>query len=153
LAKYDDIDLKEIAYLIEVEGYSENQLIEYLQISRSTFYKWKKDKDKSDFSNTLKKSKKKLVAIVKNSLIERTQGKYVFEYKEVIVNGKIEKLETKKYIQASDTAIIFTLANFDPKNFRRQDKQVEEKKDKVDIGNVHADDISELEKRIMNEDF
>ena len=82
MAKYDDIDLNEISYLIEVEGYSENKLIEYLEINRSTFYRWKNDPSKSDFRNTLKKSKKKLVSILKNNLIKKTEGFYVTEWKE-----------------------------------------------------------------------
>lgn len=110
--------------MIEVEGYNNNQLIEYLGISKQTFYRWKSEK--SDFRDTLKKSKVKLVAQIKDSLVKKTEGFHVDEWKEVVVDGQIVELKTRKYIPPSDTAIIFALANLDPKNFSRQDKQIKE---------------------------
>jgi transposase-like protein len=153
-SKYIDIDLKKISYLIEVQGYNHKQLIEYLGISRETFYNW--IKKHTDFSDTIKKSKTHLVEEVKNKLIERARG---IEYEEVtqeikIVDGKEYKTvkKVKRFIPPSDTAIIFALANLDPKNWKRSDKVVE---DKV-TGNEdikHTKTKEEIAKRIMNEDF
>ena len=149
-SKYVDVDLKKISYLVEVQGYNHKQLIEYLGISKNTFYKWLEKY--SDFSDTIKKSKIHLVEEVKNNLIKKTEGFYVTEWKEVIVDGRIVKVETQKYIPPSDTAIIFALANLDPKNWKRADKVVEEdSKTKVNI--KHSVSKEEIAKRIDNDDF
>ena len=139
MSKYSDIDLDKISYLIEVKGYNDSQLIEYLGISRPTFYKWKKEK--VNFSNTLKKSRVKLVSKIKDSLVKKTEGFYVTEWKEIVVEGEVVKVENSKYIPPSDTAIIFALANLDPENWKRQDKQViDTNKDKAVIPNIQSDD-------------
>lgn len=138
MSKYSDIDLEKISYLIEVEGYNNNQLIEYLGISKQTFYRWKSEK--SDFRDTLKKSKVKLVAQIKNSLVKKTRGFFVTEWKEIIVDGQIVKVENHRYIPPSDTAIIFALANLASKNFSRQDKEIVKEKKHTEISNAKSDD-------------
>lgn len=153
-SKYVNIDLKKISYLIEVQGYNHKQLIKYLGISKDTFYKW--IKKHADFSDTLKKSKMHLIEDVKNKLIERARG---IEYEEVtqeikIIDGKEYKTikKIKKFIPPSDTAIIFTLANLDPKNWKRQDKIItEDKNNKITI--KHSVSKEEIAKRLDDEDF
>ncbi len=149
MAKYSDIDLDKISYLIEVEGYNNKQLIEYLGIHKDTFYKWKKTKP--DFSDTLKKSKVKLVSKIKDSLTKKTEGFYVTEWKEVIDrDGQIVKVETQKYIPPSDTAIIFALANLDPKNWKRSDKVVEDDS-KSENKNPHVQSVDDILLELDNE--
>jgi hypothetical protein len=150
LSKYSDIDLEKISYLIEVEGYNNNQLMEYLGVASTTFYRWRKEK--REFRDTLKKSKIKLVAQIKDSLVKKTKGYHVDEWKEVIIDGQVVELKTRKYITPSDTAIIFALANLDPKNFKRQDKQVKEDIAK-DEAIKHTKSKDEIRKRIENDDF
>ena len=41
MTKYNDVDFDKLEYLCQVEGYNDTQLIEFLGISRPTFYKWK----------------------------------------------------------------------------------------------------------------
>ncbi len=152
MSKYSDIDLNKVSYLIEVQGYNNKQLIEHFGINQATFYKWKKEK--SEFSDTIKKSRIKLVKEITNNLIDRTRPK---EYEETTIitkeiDGKSVTITktVKKYIPASDTAIIFALYNLDPENWKRKDKEVINKD--IDFTNIHkASDQEILEAlKLMN---
>jgi len=159
VSKYQDVDLKEIEYLIQIEGYSNEKLIKHLGISVQTFYNWKKTK--VEFLETLKKSRQILVNEIKNKLLEKVRGiEYTERYeekKQVVVSGEIVILKTTrevtKFIPPSDAAIFFSLANLDPKNWKRTDKEVkeEDKEDKIII--PHTTTKEELRKRIESEDF
>lgn len=144
MSKYSDINLNKISYLIEVQGYNNKQLIEYLGINQATFYKWKKEK--SEFSDTIKKSKIKLVKEITNNLIDKTRPK---EYQETTiitkeVDGKSVTITKtiKKYIPASDTAIIFALCNLDPENWKRKDKEFINKD--IEFTNIHTASDQEI---------
>ena len=148
-SKYVNIDLAKLKYLIQVEGYEHKDIYTYLGISHDTFYTW--IKKYPDFAEAVKLDKSLLLQELKDTLIKRAKGYFIEEsVTETITNSKGETTtkvkNVKKWIQ-TDTALVFALANLDPDNWRRTDKN--EIVENI-IKGIEAIDISkaDLQKKI-----
>jgi hypothetical protein len=121
-------DLQDV-FEMACQGASDKAIYEHLDIDHMTFYK-----NLRIFSTIIKRGKKvfdkhldRAVPEVVNSLKRRCLG---YEYDEVstkqkgkvvngvLVNGDVERTVTKKFIPASDVAIIFFLCNRDPNHWK-----------------------------------
>jgi len=134
MAKYSKKMVREICSLIKKDSYTVAEICSLTGISEETFYCWKREKP--EFSEAIKKAGKKfdelLIAEAKKSLIKLLQGYTVQEKKTVTVDtgkksadGKpIVKVKehtvTDKHYQPNPTAIIFTLTNRDPENWKNK---------------------------------
>lgn len=114
--------------LILVEGWARNgltdeQIAKNLGISKTTFYKYKKEH--SELSELLKKGKEVIDIQVENSLLKRALG-YTYEEQstETFLNGNVKKKIITKYVPGDTTAQIFWLKNRRPDKWR--DKNVVE---------------------------
>jgi transposase-like protein len=103
-------------------------------ITEETFYAWKRDPAKSEFSEALKKAEKEQLSafrdMARTGLAARLMPQEVTETHLVLIDSKkkgesVPKVKEKKVItktvQPSDLLIMFTLKNQDSENFK--DKQ------------------------------
>ncbi len=135
MAKYSKKIVKQITDLIETDSYTIAEICRIVGINKDTFYDWLKKK--SDFSDQIDKAKGEyddfIVVEAKRSLVKKIQGYSVEEKKTVTVDtGKkdpdtekpIVKVKehsvTVKHIQPDTKAIIFTLTNKDPDNWKNR---------------------------------
>lgn len=93
------------------DGYTDDQIADKIDISRSTFYEWKKRFP--DIADALKKSK----AVYDNEVVEdlkrSTKGYYVWEEDEKIdeCGNMVTVARRKRWIPANTSAQIFWLKN------------------------------------------
>ena len=114
--------LKQITKWIS-EGKTEYSICDSLGVDDNTFIRYKKTK--KELREAILKGEQGLTKNIESMLYKRCMGYEVEETKTFIQenNGKkTKKIEkTKKYISPSDTALIFTLKNRNPDEFK--DKQ------------------------------
>lgn len=138
--RYSQELVDSIADLISKDDYTNLEICNIIGISEATFYIWKSQK--LEFYEAVKKAEKDRInlfaATARKSLAKRLTG---YDYEEtltVIVEGKDgkpkikEKRTTTKHVAADVTAVIFTLKNTDPENF----------KDRQDINHTGIDGIT-----------
>lgn len=104
-------------------GLTDEQIANNLGISKTTFYKYKKEH--SELSELLKKGKEVIDTQVENALLKRALG-YTYEEQstETFLNGNVKKKTITKHIPGDTTAQIFWLKNRRPDKWR--DKNVVE---------------------------
>lgn len=107
--------------LILIEGWARDgltdvQMYENLGVSCDTFYRWKREK--SEFSEALKKGKEIIDRRVENALLKRALG---YKYEEVTKEDGVETKRVTKEVVPDVTAQIFWLKNRKPGVWR--DKQ------------------------------
>jgi hypothetical protein len=132
MAKYNKKIVEKICNLINSDSYTISEICKIANISEDTYHTWKKEK--SDFSESIKKAENDriqyFVKEAKKSLIKKIQG-YTVQEKHIVMvgSGKYdengnEKSKIKeqkvidKYFQPDTGAIIFTLTNGDPVNWK-----------------------------------
>jgi len=130
MAKYSSEIVNRIAELIASDSYTIVEVCNIVGIGKSTFYEW--IETKTDFSDTIKKAEKERMEFftveAKKSLLKKLQGYTVQETHTVYTNpngnGDASTIKEKKVIdkhfQPDTAAIIFTLTNGDPANWKNR---------------------------------
>lgn len=160
MAKYSKQIVEKIYDLISSDSYSIVEVCEIVGINKDTYYTWLKTKP--DFSDTIKKAEEERHAFMRveaeKSLKKKIQGYTVEETKIVYVDSKTGKTDekgneitkpkikeqtvVKKHIPPDTTAIIFTLVNRDPDNWKNR----QENKISGDVGiKSHLENLSDEE--------
>lgn len=168
--KYKPNIAKKMCELIESDTYTVNEICKMVKIAPSTYYEW--INKYTEFSDAIKKAEAArmefFVAEAKKSLIKKVQG-YTVQEKQVTtigsgkydVNGhEIPKIKEQKVIdkhfQPDTGAIIFTLCNGDPDNWKNHQRTELTGKDGKDLFEKLTDEeldakIEDLETRLNNE--
>lgn len=129
MAKYKREILERIFELLASDSYTVQEVCDLVGISRSTFYKW--EREKKQFAHLLKNAKKELeasmIAEAKRSLRKKIAGYDVEETRIVLGRAKEggqptvkEKVITKKHVAPDTGAIIFFLTNKLPSEFQNR---------------------------------
>lgn len=149
MAKYSKIIVDKICSLIREDSYTIAEICEQVGISEAIYFKWKNEK--VEFFESIKKAEEArlqfFLAEAKKSLLKKIQGYDIEETKTVYLkpnkddvvvddeSGKKklkvkEQTVIKKHVQADTAAIIFTLTNGDPENWKnRQNSDINAKID------------------------
>jgi PBSX family phage terminase large subunit len=128
--------------LMAAQGYSDIEIYTKLDISKETFYKYRRNF--ADFADCFKASEFELVEIAKQSLLKKISG---FEYEEIkteVTKGLIDTSRvsrTKKFIPPDTRAIEFFLCSKDKNGgwtrTDRQDEVIDEFDDEFyDLDNI-----------------
>jgi len=157
MAKYNKRIIDRICFLIRSDSYTIAEICKMTGISESTYHEWKATK--SDFSESIKKAEddrmKFFVAEAQKSLLKKVQGYTVQEKHTTTINSGKKDKETgrpipvikeqkivDKHYQADTAAIIFTLTNGDPDNWKNRQNSEITGKDGKDL--IPAADMSKL---------
>lgn len=117
-----------ICELVATDSYTIVEVCQAVGIHRDTYNAWFND-EKSDFSDAIKKAKNDFLNSIaieaQKSLVKRVKGYEVEETKTVYSdnNGKPkikERTVTKKHIAPDIAAVIYTLSNVDPENWKNR---------------------------------
>lgn len=167
MAKYSKKIVKRITDLIKGDSYTIAEICSLSGINTDTFYDWKHNKP--EFSDALERAfdfrLKFFAAEAKKSLLKKIQGYTVQEKRVVMVEGKADgegKTKPKikeqtiidKHFQPDTAAIIFTLTNQEPENWKNRYNNEITGKDGKDLFASMTDDelnkrIEELEKKLI----
>lgn len=164
--KYTKKIAERICALIEADTYTVAEICRMVKIGRSTYFDW--INEIPEFSDAIKKAQETrtefMVAEAKKSLLKKVQG-YTVQEKHITtvgsgkfdVNGKeIPKIKEQKVVdkhyQPDTAAIIFTLTNGEPENWKnRQNAELTGKDGKDLFGKLTDDElnakIADLERR------
>lgn len=136
MKKYNSKKADQIVELFRADTYTVFEICRIVKISKSTLYRWMSEYP--DFAQAIEDAKDEraqiLVVAAKKSLRRKIEGYDVTETRVVTVphkekdkDGKTiekprikEQITTKKHIQPDTAAIIFTLTNGDPDNWRNR---------------------------------
>lgn len=165
--KYNAKIAEKICSLIATDTYTVAEICRMVKIHQCTFFEWLKEKP--EFSECIKKAEAErmafFVAEAKKSLLRKIQG-YTVQEKHITtvgsgkydVNGKeIPRIKEQKIVdkhyQPDTAAIIFTLTNGEPENWKnRQNNEVTGKDGKDLFGQLTDEEldarIAELEKKL-----
>ncbi len=166
-SKYSQTLVSRICHLIEADSYTVAEICRMVKIHPDTYYTWLQEN--SEFSDAIKKAHETrmafFVAEAKKSLVKKLQG-YTVQEKHITtvgsgkldVNGKeIPKIKEQKVVdkhfQPDTAAIIFTLTNGEPENWKnRQNSELTGKDGQNLFGKLTDDEldkkIADLERRI-----
>ena len=117
-----------ICELVATDSYTIVEVCQAVGIHKDTYYAWFND-EKSDFSDAIKKAKNDFLNSIaieaQKSLLKRVKGYEVEETKTVYSdnNGKPkikERTVTKKHVAPDIAAVIYTLSNVDPENWKNR---------------------------------
>lgn len=149
-----------IVEMVRSDTYTITEICEQCEITMRTWYNWRERN--VDFDRAIEEAEEarmqELVKIAKKSLRRKVEGYAVDESRVVTIpsnkkdaNGKPipvikEQRNTRRYIEPDTAAIIFTLTNGDPKNWRNRQTNEIVGKDGKDLFKDMSDD--ELDKRI-----
>lgn len=165
MAKYSKKIVDKICNLLKSDSYTIAEVCRLVGIAESTFFDWQANK--VEFSECIKKAQDErmqfFVAEAKKSLLKKVQGYTVDETKTVYIDsGKTkpgekpqpkvkEQTIIKKHIQPDTAAIIFTLTNGDPGNWKnKQSNEVTGKDGKDLFANKSIEELEEELKKIMS---
>lgn len=135
MAKYSKKIIDKICSLIKKDSYTVAEICSMSGISESTYFEWKAKKP--EFSEAIKKAEDEfysfMIVEARKSLVKKIQGYTVQEKKTVTVDSGKKNEETgkpvvkvkehtvvEKHIQPDTAAIIFTLSNRDPENWKNR---------------------------------
>lgn len=165
--KYNKKIAEKICSLIATDTYTVAEVCRMVKINPDTYYTWVKEYP--EFSESIKKAEAErtafFVAEAKKSLLKKIQG-YTVKEKHVITVGsgkfdvtgreipriKEQKVVDKHY-QPDTAAIIFTLTNGEPENWKNRQNNEVTGKDGKDLFAQLTDEeldakISDLEKKL-----
>lgn len=162
MAKYNKKVVSQIVELLRSDTYTIIEVCRIVGISQRTFYAWQSEYP--DFQQAVQEAKDERVQFfvkeAKKSLLKKIQGYEVEEVKTVSVGGKQtdeegnpamyvkEQTITTKHIQPDTSAIIFTLTNCDPENWKNKHSNEVAGKDGKDLFMNISDE--ELDKKIQD---
>ena len=152
--KYGKDITDKICKLIESDSYTDYEICQNVGISNETFIKWRRDK--TEFSEAIKKAHQKRLSFfaeeAKKSLLKKIQGYTIQEKKTVyssqVIEGQAkpkikEQTITDKHFQPDTGAIIFTLCNQEPENWKnRQTQEITGKEGKDLIPSIQIEIIN-----------
>ena len=134
MAKYSAELTERICSLLRADSYTIAEICKIVGIAESTFYEWKDSK--AEFSEAIKKAQEEcrgfFATEAKKSLLKLVQGFTVEEKRTVTADSgkksedgkpivKVKEHTTvTKYVAPNPTAIIFTLTNCDPTNWKNR---------------------------------
>lgn len=134
MAKYSKKMADRITKLLESDSYTVTEVCKMVNIAESTFYKWQAEI--SEFSEGVKKAHEKRMKFFKveaqKSLLKKIQGYTVQEKHTIMIDSKEvgpdgkrmprikEQKIVDKHFQPDTAAIIFTLVNVDPENWKNR---------------------------------
>lgn len=154
MPKYSAKKAKQICDLIKADSFTIAEICAKVGISESCYYNWQANI--VEFGELIEKAKddrmKFFAAEAKKSLLKKIQGYDADESKTVYVNDadgkpKIKERTTiKKHFQPDTAAIIFTLTNGEPENWKNKYSNEVTGKDGKDLFSGLTDE--ELDKRI-----
>jgi transposase-like protein len=156
-----------IVTLLKSDSYTISEVCELVGIAESTYYKWQAEN--LEFSEAIKKANDDRMQFfakeAKKSLIKKIQGYTVQEKHTVMVDSKEigpdgkakpkikEQKIVDKHFQPDTAAIIFTLVNADPENWKNRQHAEVTGKDGRDLFTGITDEeletkISDLQKKL-----
>ena len=154
-ALWDELNMSERLDMVKgwaLQGSTDKDMMEMLGISHETFYRWKKEK--SEFSDAIKKGKYDSNGELLNSAFRQANGYYQtvtepMKLKDVDGSERIEMVTYDKFIPANNTMSIFMLKNRIPEQYK--DKQHLEQSgtvtNKIDLSTLSDEEIeNELKK-------
>lgn len=129
MAKYNREVVEKICKLLSSDSYTVQEVCDMVGITRSTFYKW--EREKKQFAHLIKKAREQfeanMIAEAKKSLRKKITGYEVEETRFVLGKTKEgdkpivkEKVVTKKHVAPDTTALIFFLSNKAPDEFKNR---------------------------------
>jgi hypothetical protein len=136
--KYSAVMVEQICDLIKQDTFTISEICELVGISDQSYYEW--IRTKSEFALEVEKARQKskecFAVLAKNSLRKllegyeadeiRTEEKRVKNPETGQWEDKVYTTKTKKIFKPDTVAVIFTLTNVDPDNWKnRQHQQVE----------------------------
>lgn len=169
MAKYNKRIVKRITDLIKSDSYTIAEICRNVGISESCFYNWQANN--VEFGEALKRAEEErmnfFAAEAKKSLLKLVQGYTVQEKHTVMVDSKEvdasgkpkpkikEQKIVDKHFQPVTAAVIFTLTNTDPENWKNRQNTELTGKDGKDLIQAKTDEeldakIAELEKKLKN---
>jgi transposase-like protein len=136
MAKYKKEIVDRIYELLSTDTYTIAEVCQIVGITEETFHKWKREK--TEFSECIRRAEAArndfFVSEAKKSLLKKIQGYTVTEKHVTYVNSR-EKSKTgeekdkpkvkeqkviEKFFQPDTSAIVFTLTNRDPDNWKNK---------------------------------
>lgn len=160
MAKYGKKITKRIVELIKSDTFTIAEICQQVGITHTTFHEWQKEHE--DFALAVKEAKEArmqfFVSEAKKSLLKKIQGYTVQEKHTTMVDSKEKDANGKpkpkikeqkivdKHFQPDTAAIIFTLTNGDPEEWKNKQSTELTGKDGKDLFVQLSDD--ELDKRI-----
>lgn len=168
MSKYSIQIVEKITGLIKSDSYTVSEICKQAGISETTYFDWKAKKP--EFSESIKKAEndrlKMFAAEAQKSLLKKIQGYEVEETKTVYSKYDSEEEEAKakvkehtvikKYIQPDTAAIIFTLTNQDPENWKNRQtnehtgKNGEDLFKSFDYSKISTHNLKEIEKLLRS---
>lgn len=149
MAKYGKQIVDRIYELLSSDTYTIAEVCQIVGIDEGTFYRWKNEK--SEFCEIIKRAEEVrmafFVAEAKKSLLKKVQGYTVTEKHVTYVNSREknksgeekdkpkvkEQKVIEKFFQPDTAAIIFTLTNQDPDNWKNKQSNELTGKDGKDL--------------------
>jgi hypothetical protein len=124
-SKYDEIDLDQVKKLA-VKGWTDKEMSEFFEVDERTWARWKAKYD--EFCHALKDWKQFADERVERSLYERAIGYTCKDTKFATFEGQIcDEREYDKHHPPDPTSMIFWLKNRDPKRWRANGIDPDEK--------------------------
>lgn len=134
MARYNKKIVAEICNLIKEDSYTIAEICKKVNIAESTYYEWKAKKE--EFSEAIKKAEEEfndtIIVEAKKSLMKLVKG-YTAQEKKTTTQDTGKKDEndkpilkvkehtvTEKHFQPNTAAVIFTLTNRDPANWKNR---------------------------------
>lgn len=122
-SKLTDELLNKVCKLIEKDTYTIEEICKQVGISHTTYFEWKNTKP--EFVDAIKKAEQKALEQYKvearKSLKKLVKGFTITNTKKVMRKGQlVEVIEEVKHIEPNTAAVIFTLTNTDPDNFKNK---------------------------------
>jgi hypothetical protein len=165
MAKYSGKLLKKICGLVSKDTYTIAEICTIVNISEDCYYKWQRDNQ--EFKDAIAQARHKfdevLVKEAKASLRKKILGYDVDERKTVYVDDKHgkpiikEQTVTRRHFQPDTAAILFSLTNKAPDEYKnRQTSELTGKDGKDLFANMSDEEldkrIAELEKKLKTTD-
>lgn len=163
--KYTKKLVDEIVGFIKADTYSQAEICQMVGITPVTFSKWKSEKEEfaAAIAEAEEARRQNIAMVAKRSLMRKVAG-YEFTETKTIMNPPKkdgdkptvkEVVHTKKFIQPDTAAIIFTLTNVDPENWKNRQTSEVTGKDGKDLFSQKTDEelnaeIEELNRKLKS---
>ena len=175
--KYNDKIVETICNLIETDTYTIVEICNIAKISKATYFRWMNEN--SNFYDAVKKAeetrKNYVIVEAKKSLLRKVQGYTVQDkhttYVETSEGRKVkEEKVVEKFVQPDTAAIIFTLTNCDPVNWKNKHSaeltgsddsplmpsgitiEIIDKREQVEGFNEQSERLNEIAKALRDDD-
>lgn len=122
-------------------GATEKQIYETLGVSKTAFYKYKKEN--AEFAELLKNGRTELVTELRGALVKKALGGYTYSTKKTTMktdgNQKSVTIETSEHYAEPDVAALnLCLKNYDSENWANDPQMLELKKQELKLKEEQA---------------